>query len=127
MQNQLFLSIDAETDGLYGDAFAIGAAVLASDGTVLDTFAGKAEEDSVESAWVRENCLPHLISLPVFDSLLQFREAFWAFYLVWHERCTISLNVSIWAKTSSIETVLNSRGFDILSEVLKRLSRLLPL
>ena len=93
MPNPSFLSIDAETDGLYGEAFAIGAAVLSADGEVLATFAGKAEEERVESAWVRENSLPHLSDLPVFATRDQLHEAFWAFYLQRREQCVIVADV----------------------------------
>jgi len=93
VQNQLLLSIDAETDGLYGETFAIGAAVISAGGEVLDTFAGKAEEGRVESAWVRENSLSHLSDLPAFDTREQLRDAFWAFYLQWRERCVIVADV----------------------------------
>lgn len=93
MHEPLYLSIDAESDGLYGEAFAIGAAVLSSKGEVMAAFSGKAEENRVQSAWVRENSLPHLSDLPVYDTRKQLREAFWAFYLQWRERCVILADV----------------------------------
>ena len=93
METQLLLSIDAEIDGLYGEAFAIGAVVLSTSGEVLDTFVGKAEEERIKSAWVRENSLPYLLDLPAYNTREQLHEAFWAFYLRWRERCVILADV----------------------------------
>ena len=77
----LLFSFDAETDGLYGEAFAIGAVVVEESGRVTASFGGKCVAPGVASVWVRENCLPHLDRLPDYDSREALREAFWAFYL----------------------------------------------
>jgi len=93
MENKLILTFDAETDGLYGDVFAIGGAVMDADGQVLDTFAGQAESERVTSPWVRENCLPHLSGLPILATRALLQEAFWAFYMRWRERCVVLADV----------------------------------
>jgi len=50
------LSIDAETDGLWGNPFAIGAIVY-EDGLEIDKFVGRLPESFVKNEWVKENVL----------------------------------------------------------------------
>ena len=78
-------SFDAETDGLYGDIFAIGAVVLDESGIIIDTFAGKACEESVSNAWVKENVLPYTVDLKQYASRQELREQFWSFYMRYRE------------------------------------------
>ena len=88
-----YFSFDAETDGLYGDTFAIGAVLIDSDGTILDSFSGKCVTPGIESVWVRENSLPHLDNLPDFESRAKLGEAFWEFYLRHREGSVVLTDV----------------------------------
>jgi len=74
-------SFDAETDGLWGQAFAISAAVY-EDGTLAATFTAYLGPDGVTDSWVKENVLPKLGDLAVthadYDAMLA---SFAKFYL----------------------------------------------
>lgn len=78
MTTKLF-SVDAETNGLYGKVWAIGAVVMDPDGQD-DVFAGMIDPAVVTDPWVRENIVP-VVKLPVFDSYEDLLEGFWSFWL----------------------------------------------
>ena len=88
-----YFSFDAETDGLYGEAFAIGAVWMDEDGRILEKFAGQCIAPGIASEWVRENCLPHLVRLPEYPSRAALREAFWQFYMHCREGSVIIADV----------------------------------
>jgi hypothetical protein len=48
-------SFDAETDGLWGQAFAIGAVVTDEHGKELDRFLAKLPDSVITDAWVKDN------------------------------------------------------------------------
>ncbi len=58
-------SFDAETNGLWGQAFAIGAIVYDEDGTEIARFVGRLPDSTVTDEWVRTNVLPKLVGIPV--------------------------------------------------------------
>lgn len=89
----MIFSFDAETDGLYGEAFAIAAIVMDDAGTVLDSFSGMADVASVQDEWTLQNCVPYLGNLPAYRSRRELRGAFWAFYLKYREQCVIVSDV----------------------------------
>ena len=88
-----YFSFDAETDGLYGEAFTIAAAVVDENGAVLDTFCEKCEAPGVSDPWTRENCLPYLADIPSCESRAALREHFWAFYARYRSACVIVADV----------------------------------
>lgn len=53
------LSIDAETDGLWGDPFAV-AAIVYQDGVEVARCVGRLPNDQVGDRWVQKNVLPAL-------------------------------------------------------------------
>lgn len=55
-------SFDAETNGLWGQAFALSAAVY-EDGTMIAAFTGYLGADGVTDSWVKDNVLPKLEGL----------------------------------------------------------------
>lgn len=67
-------SFDAETNGLWGQAFAIGALVYDENGAEIARFVGRLPDTEVTDEWVRANVLPQLTGLPVshadYESLL---------------------------------------------------------
>ena len=76
------LSFDAETNGLWGQAFAIGALVYDEKGAEVARFVGRLPDSAVTDEWVQKNVLPTLASVPVthqtYDELLK---SFAEFYM----------------------------------------------
>ena len=74
-------SVDAETDGLYGLAFAIAATVRV-DGVEVASFSGCVSDAFVSNAWVRENVLPALGDMPItHPTQVHLEESFWQFWM----------------------------------------------
>lgn len=82
-------SFDAETDGLWGEHFAIAAIVLDLEGREVARFAGRVADmvaAVTHDAWVRENIVPLCESLPTFANARELRDAFWAFWMEWKDK-----------------------------------------
>lgn len=58
-------SFDAETNGLWGQAFSIGALVYDESGQEIAHFVGRLPDTAVTDSWVRENVLPKMETIPV--------------------------------------------------------------
>jgi hypothetical protein len=75
-------SFDAETDGLWGKAFAIGAIVYDENGTETARFSGRLPDSEITDSWVIDNVLPEISGIPVthenYEGLLA---SFSEFYL----------------------------------------------
>lgn len=75
------LSFDAETNGLWGQAFAIGALVYDEIGAEIARFVGRCPIEGAVDSWVAANVLPQMATVPVshadYDALLA---AFAEFY-----------------------------------------------
>jgi len=88
-------SFDAETNGLWGESFAISAAVY-EDGKLAADFTAYLGADGVTDDWVRENVLPKLGDLKVthtsYDAIL---EAFAAFYMANKENADIIAHMGV--------------------------------
>lgn len=83
------LSIDAEVDGLYGNAFAI-AITVREDGEEIYSWSGRSPNRNVHDSWVRENVLPALVGMPVtHSSSVELEEAFWAEWMQHKDGCTV--------------------------------------
>lgn len=59
------LSFDAETNGLWGQSFAIGAILYNPEGQELDRFVGRCPIEEDVNSWVAENVLPQMEAIPV--------------------------------------------------------------
>ena len=88
-----YFSFDVETDGLYGEPFAIAAAVVDENGAVLDQFCEKCVSPGITDDWTKKNCLPYLGEIPDCESRAALRERFWAFYMRYRENCVIVADV----------------------------------
>jgi len=68
------LSFDAESNGLWGEAFAIGALVYDDRGIEIARFIGRLSDAVVTNEWVKKNVLPQLTEVLVthhdYESLL---------------------------------------------------------
>ena len=75
-------SFDAETNGLWGQAFAIGALVYDESGAEVARFVGRLPDSEVTDGWVKENVLSKIGGIPVthqtYEALLA---SFAAFYM----------------------------------------------
>ena len=74
-------SLDAETDGLWGKAFAIAAVVTDETGQEIDQFIGRCPIQGEVNPWVEDNVLPQMEDIPVthdsYEDLLQAFIEFW--------------------------------------------------
>jgi hypothetical protein len=73
------ICFDAESNGLHGPAFAVGAVVLDGAGAELETFYARSPIVGDVDPWVRDNVLPVLADAPITHSTpREMRDAFWA-------------------------------------------------
>ena len=76
------LCFDVETNGLHGDAFAVGAVVMNDGGGVQDQFTGRTKIVGQVNPWVEKNVLPAIADLPfTYPSEKDLREGFWKWYI----------------------------------------------
>lgn len=61
-------SFDAETDGLWGESFALGAVTYDGRGNETSRFLGRLPNNVVTNPWVQENVLPQLEGVEVTHS-----------------------------------------------------------
>ena len=85
MTNTNIISFDAETNGLWGEAFAISAAVY-EGGTCVATFTAYLGEAGVTDEWVKENVLPKLEGLDVTHSCYDDMLADFAKFYLEHKK-----------------------------------------
>lgn len=85
------MSIDAETNGLWGHPFAIAAIVYDEYGNDFARFVGRLSDDKVTNQWVKENVLPTLQNLPVTHDTDHFGllSDFANFYMKYKDNCNI--------------------------------------
>ena len=74
------ISVDAETDGLYGQVFAIGAVALNRlSGSITEYSARLDDLSVVKDAWVRANVIPHVEHIRrVFKTHEDLFDDFWS-------------------------------------------------
>ena len=76
------LSFDLETNGLHGNAFAVGALVMDGRGKIHDEFTGRCRLTTKVDTWVKANVLPVIVDMPItHKNTHELREAFWQWYL----------------------------------------------
>ncbi|MDR1980365.1 MAG: hypothetical protein LBQ39_01935 [Tannerellaceae bacterium] len=84
------MSIDAETDGLWGKPFAIAAIVYDTRGVEVEKIALRMPDESVSNSWVRKNVLPTLSGMCVnCESYENLISNFAAFYLSNKSNCEV--------------------------------------
>jgi len=82
------LSFDLETNGLHGEAFAIGAVLVNASGEVLEKFTARCPLNGETDEWVKANVLPAIASMPVtHDDAKALRTDFWEWYLQAEAKC----------------------------------------
>ncbi len=79
---KLIFSFDIESDGLYGEGFAVGAAIIDVDtGNLCDEFSGVVDGYKVHDSFVRDNIMKHLKDMKKYPSVEALRREFWDFYI----------------------------------------------
>lgn len=58
-------SFDAETNGLWGQAFAVAAVLFDENGDEVARFVGRCPIEGEVNPWVKENVLPEMEGIPV--------------------------------------------------------------
>jgi hypothetical protein len=90
MKKNIFM-FDVESNGLYGEGFAVGAIVSDNKGNVLDTFELKSVEGekNIDNDWVKENVLQYLSDMPTVQTTKELRTEFYNFYMKHKENSRI--------------------------------------
>lgn len=103
-------SFDAETNGLWGQAFAVSAAVY-ENGKLVADFTAYLGPDGVTDGWVRENVLPNLNDLvqthSSYDDMLA---DFAKFYLDNKSDADVIIHMGVPVE-SKVIIDMHSRGF----------------
>ena len=104
-RNNPIISIDVESDGLYGQCLAI-AAVVRDVGKTEDTFLARVGGTyTIKDKWVAKHIIPKIVCIPVtHDNSEAMEEAFWSFWLKWRGQAT-----AIGYCSSTIEAALFNR------------------
>lgn len=77
------LCFDLETNGLHGQAFAVGALVIDAQGKTLDEFTARIPAVGELDEWVKDNVLPSITDMPETHKNYQdLRQAFWDWYII---------------------------------------------
>jgi len=78
------MSIDAESNGLHGEVFAVGAVVLTLDGKIESRFYGRAPTPDKLDPWVARHVVPSLDVTgcgATYADAKCMRDAFWEWFL----------------------------------------------
>jgi len=87
-------SFDAETNGLWGQAFAIGALVYDEQGAEIARFVGRLPDTEVTDQWVKENVLPKIQDIPItHTTYAEILSDFAAFYKANKEGCDVVVHM----------------------------------
>ncbi len=79
--NKIF-SFDAETNGLWGQAFAIAAIVYDENGMEMERFIGRCPISEAVDGWVKENVIPQIAGIREnYSSYEEMLAGFAEFYL----------------------------------------------
>jgi hypothetical protein len=89
-------SFDAETNGLWGEPFAIGALVYNESGEETARFVARLSDEKVTNDWVQENVLPQIKAIPVtHQSYTEMLKDFAAFYMQHKEGADILVHMGV--------------------------------
>ncbi len=73
---------DVESDGLYGEGFAVGAVVIdVKTGKLRDEFSGVVEGYDVKDEFVKKHIIKNLRHMKKYPSVESLRREFWQFYM----------------------------------------------
>lgn len=93
--NNVF-SFDAETNGLYGQAFSLAAIVYDANWQLLSTFLARCPIAWETDGWVKENVLPHLEGLKeTHEDYTAMLKDFAEFYKQWKNGADIVFHMGV--------------------------------
>jgi hypothetical protein len=96
IMSKKIMSIDAETNGLWGNAFAIAAILADGEGEILDSFIGRCPIDGSVNNWVAENVLPQIESIPItHKSYQEMLKGFCEFYLAHKDGAQVIVHMGL--------------------------------
>lgn len=76
------LCFDIESNGLHGEAFAVGAVLVNSHGKIEEQFTGRCKIEGDVDAWVKVNVIPYIDDIEEsYSDSRELREGFWKWYL----------------------------------------------
>lgn len=88
-KNTKIFSLDAEVDGLYGHAFAIGVTVR-QDSQEIASFQGRVPDEFVTNSWVKDHVLPALGDMEItHQTPEELEEDFWTFWQSQKQEVTV--------------------------------------
>lgn len=80
-KNTKILSIDVESNGLHGEAFAVGAVLIDCSGELLDEYSARCPIKGETDEWVVKHVLPSLADFPeTHKTAKAMRQDFWKWY-----------------------------------------------
>jgi hypothetical protein len=87
-----FLTFDLETNGLHGQAFAVGAAIIDMNGKIHDEFTARIEIAGEIDEWVNDNVLPAIENIEVTHSTYQAMcDDFWKWFVAAQQKSDYTL------------------------------------
>jgi len=103
---KLLLSIDVESDGLLGEAFAVGAVVINQQtASIIDQFEGKIDI-KLTSGFVKKEVLPKLKTIKTFENQEMLDLAFYSFYKK-YSSCEKLVDAGFPVETNFLRRVFN--------------------
>ncbi len=80
LKNKSIISFDAETDGLWGNAFIISAVKYDISGNEVNRFTERCKAE-IKDDWVRQNVVPNIENIPITqESYKSLLESFFKWY-----------------------------------------------
>jgi hypothetical protein len=104
-------SFDAETNGLWGQAFSIAALVYDESGAEIARFAGRCPIQGEINPWVLENVLPQMTGLDeTHSSYEELLRDFAVFYLLYKQKNAVIAHVAVPVESQVLRD-MHSQGF----------------
>jgi hypothetical protein len=113
------MMFDVESDGLYGEGFAVGAVVALTEPTGACTIIERFElmaDTNITNSWVKENVLGHLGNMPKVKSTKELRTKFYEFYMKNKPGCLIYSDCNYPVETNFLSDIVkddSSRSWDM--------------
>jgi hypothetical protein len=103
-------SFDAETNGLWGQAFSIGAIVY-DNGVEIARFVGRCPVEGTIDKWVEENVFPQMTAIAVsHSSYNELLAEFAKFYLANKVKSAVIVHMGVPVESTVLKD-MHSRGF----------------